>query len=217
MPLGFGADGEELRGDATAAGGRKDGYVKLDIDDSASGRRSPVRSWLPIKISALQLTTWMRLHIAPFPSSRSLQSTYMGALDRTRRHRHPFLLTFDPELGRRVGRRQRQNGHCTKDQDADEGKEECAFCSCASRQHPTQAVKNEARKTNALLLRFGKQPLKSSIPLHSFRSNLKEGHGYVTSFPYGGLSGFLPLLLLCPTVCAELTSLANPPVLRSFA
>lgn len=33
-----------------------------------------------------------------------------------------------------------------------------------------------------------KNPLKSNIPLHSFRANLKEGHGYVTSFPYGGLS-----------------------------
>ncbi|GAA5864144.1 hypothetical protein JCM8547_005151 [Rhodosporidiobolus lusitaniae] len=36
-----------------------------------------------------------------------------------------------------------------------------------------------------------KNPLKSNIPLHSFRANLKEGHGYVTSFPYGGLTNQL--------------------------
>ncbi|GAA5821108.1 hypothetical protein JCM11251_001968 [Rhodosporidiobolus azoricus] len=34
-------------------------------------------------------------------------------------------------------------------------------------------------------------PLRSNIPLHSFRANLKEGHGYVTSFPYGGLTNQL--------------------------
>ncbi|KPV73445.1 uncharacterized protein RHOBADRAFT_55183 [Rhodotorula graminis WP1] len=36
-----------------------------------------------------------------------------------------------------------------------------------------------------------KNPLKSNIPLHSFRANLKEGAGYVTSFPYGGLTNQL--------------------------
>ncbi|GAA5904565.1 hypothetical protein JCM5296_005236, partial [Sporobolomyces johnsonii] len=36
-----------------------------------------------------------------------------------------------------------------------------------------------------------KNPLRSNIPLHSFRANLKEGHGYVTSFPYGGLTNQL--------------------------
>lgn len=32
------------------------------------------------------------------------------------------------------------------------------------------------------------QPMISSTPLHSFRANFKPGHGYVTSFAYGGLS-----------------------------
>lgn len=32
------------------------------------------------------------------------------------------------------------------------------------------------------------QPLRSNIPLHSFRANLKTGQGYVTSFPTGSLS-----------------------------
>ncbi|GAA5844319.1 hypothetical protein JCM9279_001767 [Rhodotorula babjevae] len=36
-----------------------------------------------------------------------------------------------------------------------------------------------------------KNPLKSNIPLHSFRANLKDGAGYVTSFPYGGLTNQL--------------------------
>ncbi|GAA6037647.1 hypothetical protein JCM8097_006160 [Rhodosporidiobolus ruineniae] len=36
-----------------------------------------------------------------------------------------------------------------------------------------------------------KYPLKSNIPLHSFRANLREGAGYVTSFPYGGLTNQL--------------------------
>ncbi|GAA6052624.1 hypothetical protein JCM3770_006408 [Rhodotorula araucariae] len=34
-------------------------------------------------------------------------------------------------------------------------------------------------------------PLKSNIPLHSYRANLKEGSGYVTSFPHGGLTSQL--------------------------
>ncbi|BGP11357.1 hypothetical protein OF846_005074 [Rhodotorula toruloides] len=36
-----------------------------------------------------------------------------------------------------------------------------------------------------------KNPLRSNIPLHSFRANLKDGAGYVTSFPYGGLTNQL--------------------------
>ncbi|BGP43443.1 hypothetical protein JCM10449v2_007478 [Rhodotorula kratochvilovae] len=36
-----------------------------------------------------------------------------------------------------------------------------------------------------------KYPLKSNIPLHSYRANLKEGSGYVTSFPHGGLTNQL--------------------------
>ncbi|GAA5907252.1 O-fucosyltransferase family protein [Sporobolomyces salmoneus] len=34
-------------------------------------------------------------------------------------------------------------------------------------------------------------PLKSNIPLHSYKANLKPGAGYVTTFPYGGLTNQL--------------------------
>ncbi|GAA5971420.1 hypothetical protein JCM3765_001426 [Sporobolomyces pararoseus] len=34
-------------------------------------------------------------------------------------------------------------------------------------------------------------PLKSNIPLHSYKANLKPGVGYVTTFPYGGLTNQL--------------------------
>ncbi|KAK4046915.1 hypothetical protein OIO90_006397 [Microbotryomycetes sp. JL221] len=46
-------------------------------------------------------------------------------------------------------------------------------------------------KTKMRAMARRKNPLKSSIPLHSFRSNLKPGSGYVTSFPYGGLTNQL--------------------------
>lgn len=45
------------------------------------------------------------------------------------------------------------------------------------------------------------QPLRSNIPLHSFRANLKEGTGYVTSFPYGGLSPSSSLSLFPASLC----------------
>jgi len=45
---------------------------------------------------------------------------------------------------------------------------------------------------HAKVTRLGpKNPLKSKIPLHSFRANLKDNAGYVTSFPYGGLTNQL--------------------------
>ncbi|GAA5875116.1 hypothetical protein JCM16303_005015 [Sporobolomyces ruberrimus] len=34
-------------------------------------------------------------------------------------------------------------------------------------------------------------PLRSNIPLHSYQANLKPGAGYVTTFPYGGLTNQL--------------------------
>jgi len=49
------------------------------------------------------------------------------------------------------------------------------------------------------------KPLRSNIPLHSYRANLKQNPGYVTTFPYGGLSEFLlpfcsiPYLFRTPT------------------
>lgn len=46
-------------------------------------------------------------------------------------------------------------------------------------------------KTARLRVGASRVPLKSSVPLHSFRSNLKDGRGYVTSFPYGGLTNQL--------------------------
>ncbi|KAK4047501.1 hypothetical protein OIV83_005414 [Microbotryomycetes sp. JL201] len=46
-------------------------------------------------------------------------------------------------------------------------------------------------KTKVRAMSRRKNPLRSSIPLHSFRANLKPGHGYVTAFPYGGLTNQL--------------------------
>lgn len=54
------------------------------------------------------------------------------------------------------------------------------------------------------------QPLKSNIPLHSYRANLKPGAGYVTTFPYGGLSEFRRILFLCSALTMdEFTRAAN--------
>ncbi|SCV68133.1 BQ2448_254 [Microbotryum intermedium] len=40
-----------------------------------------------------------------------------------------------------------------------------------------------------------KNPLKTRIPLKSFRDNLRDDHGYVTSFPYGGTTNQLMEIL----------------------
>ncbi|KAM0753610.1 hypothetical protein T439DRAFT_322506 [Meredithblackwellia eburnea MCA 4105] len=44
----------------------------------------------------------------------------------------------------------------------------------------------------AKLRAYAQKPeLKSTTPLQSFRANLKDGHGYVTTFPYGGYTNQL--------------------------
>ncbi|BGP20070.1 hypothetical protein JCM10213v2_008205 [Rhodosporidiobolus nylandii] len=60
-----------------------------------------------------------------------------------------------------------------------------------------------------------KYPLKSNIPLHSFRANLKEGHGYVTSFPYGGLTNQLLELFKLVHVAQRLDRAAIIPELKA--
>ncbi|GAA5988093.1 hypothetical protein JCM11641_000901 [Rhodosporidiobolus odoratus] len=58
-------------------------------------------------------------------------------------------------------------------------------------------------------------PLKSNIPLHSFRANLKEGSGYVTSFPYGGLTNQLLELFKLVHVAQRLDRAAILPELKA--
>ncbi|GAA6008208.1 hypothetical protein JCM10207_000039 [Rhodosporidiobolus poonsookiae] len=60
-----------------------------------------------------------------------------------------------------------------------------------------------------------KYPLKSNIPLHSFRANLKEGAGYVTSFPYGGLTNQLIELFKLIHVAQRLDRAAILPELKA--
>ncbi|GAA5998968.1 O-fucosyltransferase family protein [Rhodotorula paludigena] len=60
-----------------------------------------------------------------------------------------------------------------------------------------------------------KNPLRSNIPLHSFRANLKEGTGYVTSFPYGGLTNQLLELFKLVHVAQRLDRAAILPELKA--
>lgn len=69
------------------------------------------------------------------------------------------------------------------------------------------------------------QPLRSNIPLHSFRANLKTGQGYVTSFPTGSLSEsgaslrvfVLPALLTCEARSLLLGSRAADGLFQAHA